>query len=114
MNTLRNTVNLIGFIGKDPVITEFGDNNAVVRFSIATNDRRKNKNGEWEDSTIWHQVVAWSQLAKNVEKVLVKGTEVALEGKLVYNSYKDKEGVDRTSAEITLRSFDVLTKKENK
>lgn len=111
MNTLRNTVSLIGHLGKDPEIKEFGDNNSVTRFSMATNESYKNKDNEWVENTTWHNVVAWGPKASLCMQLLKKGSLIALEGKLVNDSYETKEGETRYKTEITLREFMVLDKK---
>ena len=110
MNTLRNTVSLIGNLGKDPVITEFGDKNAVAHFSVATNENFKGKNGEWVTDTTWHNIVAWGKVAELCQNLLKKGSEIALEGKLVNNDFETKEGEKRYRTEISLREFLVLNR----
>lgn len=112
MFTLKNSVNLIGNLGKDPVLTQFGDNNSVARFSIATNESYKDKSGEWVNTTTWHNVVAWGKTAERVQKLLKKGSEIALEGKLVNDSYETKEGEKRYKTEISLREF-MLVSRDN-
>lgn len=112
MNTLRNTVSLIGNLGKDPVITQFGKDNSVARFSVATNESYKDKNGEWATNTTWHNIVAWGKAAELCGQLLKKGSEVALEGKLVTNSYETKEGEKRFNTEISLREFIVINRSQ--
>jgi len=113
MNTLRNTVSLIGNLGKDPVITQFGKDNSVARFSVATNESYKDKNGEWVTNTTWHNIVAWGKTAELCGQLLSKGSEVALEGKLVTNSYETKEGEKRFNTEISLREFIVINRNQD-
>lgn len=108
MNTLRNTVSLIGNLGADPAITQFGDNNSLARFSVATHETYKDKKGEWVNNTTWHNVVAWGKNAELCNKLLKKGTEIALEGKLVNDSFETKEGEKRYKTEISMREFMVL------
>lgn len=110
MNTLRNTVSLIGNLGADPAITQFGDKNSVARFSVATHESFKDKKGEWVTNTTWHNVVAWGKAAELCEQLLKKGSEIVLEGKLVNDSYETKEGEKRYKTEITLREFMVLNR----
>jgi len=112
MNTLKNTVSLIGRLGQDPKINAVGKDNKVAKFSVATNEAYKRKNGEWVENTQWHNVVAWGKLAELSEKLLKKGSEIVLEGKLVNDEYETKEGEKRYQTEISLREFMVLTKKE--
>ncbi len=114
MNTLRNTVSLIGNLGQDPAITEFGDNNKVARFSVATNESFKGKDGEWVTDTTWHNIVAWGKTAELCQNLLKKGSEIAIEGKLVNDSYETKEGEKRYKTEISLREFLLLNRDKDK
>ncbi|MFA5574940.1 MAG: single-stranded DNA-binding protein [Brumimicrobium sp.] len=104
MNTLRNTVSLIGRLGKDPIITKFGENNQVARFTLATNESFKDKKGEWISVPTWHNIVVWGAKAERCKK-LKKGMSLALNGKLVYNDFETKEKEKRTSTEISVRDF---------
>ena len=110
MNTLRNTVSLIGNLGADPVITQFGNKNSVARFRIATNESYKDKKGDWVNNTTWHNVAAWGKSAELCEQLLKKGSEVVLEGKLVNDSYETKDGEKRYKTEISMREFMVLSR----
>jgi single-strand DNA-binding protein len=112
MNTLKNKVNLIGRLGAKPVAQTFDSGAKKMRLSVATNERFKNKKGEWEDNTQWHTVIAWGKLCDRIEKVLDKGSEVVLEGRIVNRSYETKEGDKRFSTEIELNEFVVLTSKK--
>lgn len=103
-----NTVNLIGHLGIDPIISNFGNNKTVARFSIATNEHYKNKSGDWVTLTKWHSVVAWGKTAESCAKHLKKGSKVSLEGKLVYNDLNAKDGVKRKRTDIRLRRFTPL------
>nr|WP_299202129.1 single-stranded DNA-binding protein [uncultured Brumimicrobium sp.] len=110
MNTLRNTVSLIGRLGADPAITQFGDMNSLARFRVATNEAYKDKKGEWVENTTWHNVVAWGKTAELCKQLLKKGSEIVLEGKLVNDSYETKEGEKRYKTEVTMREFMVLNR----
>lgn len=113
MNTLKNTVSLIGRLGKDPIIKTIGAGNKVANFSLATNEAYRGKDGNWVDNTQWHNVVAWGKVAELSEKLLKKGAEIVLEGKLVHDEYETKEGEKRYKTEVNIREFMVLTKKED-
>ena len=76
------------------------------------NDRYKNAKGEWMDETQWFTLVAWSKLANYVEKYLTKGTEVAVEGRLVNKAFTDKNGVKRVSTEIIVGEILLLSKQK--
>src|SRR5690554_7479148 len=111
MNTLRNTVSLIGNLGADPAITQFGDKRSLARFSVATHESYKDKKGEWVTNTTWHNVVAWDKTAELCQKLLKKGTELILEGQLVNDSFETKEGEKRYKTEVKLRQF-MLTNRD--
>jgi single-strand DNA-binding protein len=110
MNTIRNKVQLIGNLGKAPEIKEFDKGKKMARFSVATNESYKNAQGEWETQTTWHNLVAWGNQASLCERELDKGSEVAIEGKLVSRSYTDKEGNKRYVTEVQVNEILVLTK----
>lgn len=105
MKNLKNTVNLIGFLGANPKVKPLGNNKQVARLSLATTESFKNKKGEKIDDTQWHNIVAWNRTAKFAEKFLQKGSHVAVEGKLVHVSYVDKNGVKRNTTEIVAHEF---------
>lgn len=110
MNTLRNKVSLIGRLGGQPEITKFESGSQVARMSLATNERFKDKSGEWADSTQWHHIVAWGKQVDRIAKTLAKGTEVVIEGRLVNRSYETKTGEKRYMTEVEMNDFLVLTK----
>ena len=87
-----NKVILIGNLGRDPEIRYLEGNIAVARFSVATNESYKDKKGDWQTQTEWHDIVCWRNLAERAEKQLKKGSQVYLEGKLTHRKYQDKEG----------------------
>ncbi len=97
---MRNKVTLIGNLGQNPEVKEFNGGNKLAKFSIATNETYKNKAGEKVTDTQWHNLTAWGKTAEIVEKYLKKGSEVAVEGKLLNRNYTDKEGVKRYVTEI--------------
>jgi single-strand DNA-binding protein len=106
MKSMRNSVHLIGHLGKEPEIKVFGDNKRAS-FSIATNDSYKNAKGEKVQETQWHNVVIWGKLADVVEKYLKKGQEVAIEGRLVHRVY-ETQGEKRYITEINVHDFLML------
>lgn len=113
MSTFKtNTVQLIGNLGKDPMITQFANNNSVARFSLATNESYQDKNGEWISQATWHNIVAWGKNAERCEKLLKKGTEIMLEGKITNNTYETKEGEKRYNTEIVIRDFYLIEREE--
>jgi len=113
MNSLNNNVQLIGNLGQDPVFTKFDNGNQLIKFSLATSDYYKNKDGEKVQDTQWHNLIAWGKTAGLMEQILSKGSRVVVQGKLVSRSYDDKEGNKKYVTEIVASSFINLTKKEN-
>ncbi|WP_422862173.1 single-stranded DNA-binding protein [Flagellimonas sp. W118] len=110
MNSLRNRVQLIGNLGNDPETVTLENGNKLTKFSIATNESYKNAQGEKVTDTQWHNVVAWGKVAEIAENYLIKGKEVAVEGKLVSRSYESKEGEKRYITEIKCNELLLLGK----
>ena len=108
MYSLRNKVQLIGNLGKQPEIKTTESGKKLVKFSLATNEIYTNVKGEKVKETQWHNLVAWGKLADIVEKYLNKGSEVAIDGKLVSNDYTDKEGNKRYNTEIQVNELLML------
>ena len=108
MNSLRNRVSLIGNLGADPEVKKFDSGKSVAKFTIATNDSYKDGDGKRVEETTWHNVVAWNGLAEIAGQFLKKGKEVAVEGRIVYRSYEDKEGVVKYTTEIVLNELLML------
>lgn len=111
MNTLRNSVRLVGNLGMDPEVKVFDTNKKLARLSIATNDSYKNDKGEKVNDTQWHNLVFWGAQAKLAEDFLKKGDEVAIEGRISNRSYVDKDGVKRYTNEIIVNEFLKITGK---
>ncbi|WP_188370748.1 single-stranded DNA-binding protein [Muriicola marianensis] len=110
MNAIRNKVQLIGNLGQDPEVVNLESGNKVAKFSIATNETYKNTKGEKITETQWHNVVVWGKLADVVEKFLLKGSEVAVEGKLIHRTYETKEGEKRYVSEVKCNELLMLGK----
>jgi len=111
MSNLRNNVQLIGRLGKTPEVKQLESGRYVANVSIATNDIYKNSKGEKVIETQWHNLVAWGKNAENFQKILNKGDEVAIQGKLTHRSYEDKEGITRYVTEIVVNEFVKLSNK---
>ncbi|MGZ4033829.1 MAG: single-stranded DNA-binding protein [Bacteroidia bacterium] len=112
MNALRNKVQLIGNLGMDPEVKSLEGGKKLAKVSIATNETYKNSKGERITETQWHNLIAWGKTAEIVEKFLKKGTEVAVEGKLINRNYIDKEGVKRYVTEIEVSEVLMLGGKD--
>ena len=111
MNTLRNKVQLIGHLGKNPEMITLDSGKKLAKFSIATNESYKNAQGEKVQNTEWHNVVAWNKTADIIEKYLEKGSEIAIEGKLTSRSYDDKDGNKRYITEVVCNELLMLGSK---
>lgn len=108
MKTLNNQVHLIGNLGKAPELKSFDNGNALCRFSLATNEFYKDKNGDKQQRTDWHNVVAWGKLAEIMSKYLEKGQQIALNGKLKNRKYDDSNGNTRYVTEVVADDFLML------
>ncbi|MCU0368640.1 MAG: single-stranded DNA-binding protein [Cyclobacteriaceae bacterium] len=111
MKSVRNSVQLIGRLGKDPEVKTFGKSQKAS-FSIATSDTYKNAKGEKVEDTQWHNVVVWGKLAEIAGQYLKKGAEVALEGKLVHRVFETDKGEKRYITEINVNDFAMLGGKQ--
>lgn len=111
MKSVRNSVQLIGRLGKDPEVKDFGKSQKAS-FSIATTDSYKNAKGEKVEETQWHNVVIWGKGADIAGQYLKKGSEVALEGKLVHRVYETDKGEKRYITEINVNDFTMLGAKQ--
>jgi len=108
MNSLRNRVNLIGNLGQDPEIKSLDSGKKVTRFTLATSDDFKNAEGQKVKETTWHNIVAWNGLADVAGRYLKKGSQIAVEGRIVYRNYEDKKGVTKYITEIVLNEMLML------
>jgi single-strand DNA-binding protein len=111
MNALKNRVQLIGNLGAPPEVKTIPNGRKMARFSMATNESYLNAKGEKTEETHWHLIVAWGKVAEIAEKYLEKGSEVAIDGKLVNRSYVDKEGVKKYITEVELNELLLLGSK---
>jgi len=108
-----NKVTLIGNLGKDPELSYTPAGIAVAKFSVATNERWKDAEGNAQERTEWHTIVAWRKLAEICGQYLKKGSKVYLEGKLQTRSWDDKNtGVKRYATEIIATDLIMLDSKQ--
>ena len=110
MYALKNKVQLIGNLGNNPEVKTLDGGKKMARFSVATNETYKNTKGEKVVETQWHNLVAWGKVAEIAEKYLQKGSEVALEGKLMNRTYNDKDGNKKYVIEIQVNELLLLNK----
>ena len=104
-----NKVILVGNLGRDPEVRHLESGGMVARFSVATNENRRDKSGQWQKYTEWHDVTAWGVLAERISQQLHKGSLVYIEGKITHRKWQDREGRDRYSTDIVaivIRSLD--------
>jgi len=103
---------LIGNLGRDAEIRNLPNGSKVARFPIATNENYKDKAGNWQTITDWHDIVAWRNLADRAERDCKKGNTVFVEGKLRRRKYTDQNGVERIAVEVEAENIRVLDKRE--
>lgn len=103
-----NKVILLGNLGKDPELKYFEENIAKVSFSLATTEYYKDKSGAKNEHTEWHHIVMWRSLAENASKLLRKGSQVYIEGKIQTRQWTDKEGIKRNITEVLAENFTVI------
>lgn len=105
-----NKVILIGNLGKDPEVKFTPNGTPVAKFSLATNERFKDKSGEFQDRTEWHNIVAWQRLAEIVGEYVKKGSKVYIEGRIHTDSWDDKEtGQKKYRTEIIAQDLVLLS-----
>jgi single-strand DNA-binding protein len=104
-----NKAILIGNLGADPEIRYTQSGTPVASFTIATTERWKDKEGQMQEQTEWHRIVAWSRLAEICGEYLNKGSRVYIEGKIQTRKWQDQNGNDRYTTEIVAREMKMLT-----
>ena len=105
-----NKVILLGNVGKDPEIRSTGGGTMVANFTLATTDRQKDAQGNWQDRTEWHNLVAFTRLAEIVRDYVKKGSKLYVEGKIQTRSWDDKEtGAKRYRTEIIVNDLSLLS-----
>ncbi|MGZ4038152.1 MAG: single-stranded DNA-binding protein [Bacteroidia bacterium] len=112
MNAIKNRVQLVGNLGGSPEVKTLTTGNKVARFSLATSESYFNSAGQKITETYWHNVVAWGKLAGIAESLLQKGSEVAIDGKLITRTYNDRTGLKKYVTEVVASELLLLTKKE--
>lgn len=100
-----NKAILIGRLGKDPELKYTSSGKAMASFSLATSERWTDKDGNKQDKTTWHNIVAWGKQAEVMKEYLVKGKEVYIEGRIDNRSYEDKDNVKKYISEVVVQSF---------
>lgn len=106
-----NQVTLIGRIGAEPEIRTLENGTKVGRFSIATSESYKDKEGNWQQTTEWHNVVVWRDVAERCQG-FPKGALIFVQGKISYRKYTDKDGAEKTVTDIVASTVRKLEKTE--
>ena len=108
-NRSLNKVMLIGNLTRDPELKYIPSGAAVCNFGLATNRRWNTSDGQVKEDVQFHRVVAWNKLAELVSKLLIKGSRVYIEGRIVYRTFAGKDGVQRTISEVVMDDFILLS-----
>lgn len=109
-----NKVILVGNVGKDPEVKYSPSGTPIAKFSLATNERFKDREGEWQERVEWHNIVAWQRLAEIVGEFVVTGSKVYIEGKLQTSSWEDRQsGQTKYRTEIVARDLVLLGSRGN-
>lgn len=96
----NNNVTLRGNVGTDANLKELPENRKMLTFNLATSEKFKDQSGEWKQNTTWHRIVMWGDQAEKASRLVSKGAEVIVEGKINSRSYTDKDGQTKNVTEI--------------
>ena len=107
-----NKVILIGNLGADPETRYLESGVAHASFTVATTEKWKGADGQMQEQTEWHRVVAWRRLAEICGEFLTKGSRVYIEGKLQTRKWKDQDGNDRFTTEVVAREMKMLSPRQ--
>jgi single-strand DNA-binding protein len=108
-----NKVILIGNLGRDPELRYTKNGQPVATFTLATSESWNNKNGEREERTEWHRIVAWGKLAEICGEYLAKGKQIYCEGRLQTRDWEDKEGNKRKTTEVNANQILMLGRRSD-
>ena len=111
MYALKNKVQLIGNLGANPEVKTLDGGRKLARFNVATSETYRNAKGDKVTDTQWHTLVAWGKVAEIAEKYLKKGSEIAVEGKLINRTYNDKDGNKKYITEVQVNEVLMLGEK---
>ena len=103
-----NKVILVGNLGKDPEVKYTPQGTPVAKLTLATNERYKDKDGQWQDRTEWHNVVMWRTLAETAVRLLKKSALIYIEGKIRTRSFIGKDEIKRYTTEIVVEQFNLV------
>lgn len=109
---MKNTVHLIGRVGNDPELKDLENGSKVCNMTLATTESWKNKKGEKETDTQWHNLKIWNAAGETAAKYVKKGDLFAVDGKIRYREFTDKEGQKRYATEIVVTEMTLLPNKK--
>lgn len=95
-----NKIIIVGNLGRDPELRYTPQGDAVCNFSVAVNDKRRDKTGELQDTTTWFRITLWRRQAENASKYLTKGSPIYVEGRLKVEEWTDRDGNNRYTLEV--------------
>ena len=107
-----NRVILIGNLGADPEIRTLENGAMVAKLRLATNENYRDKSGEWQTQTEWHDIIAWRALAERAQSSLKKGDAIYVEGKLTHRTWQDQDGNNRYTTEVVANYVRLIQKRE--
>ena len=107
-----NRVILLGRVGKDAEVRTVGDNK-VASFTLATTEKYKDRNGQLQENTEWHNIVIWGKLAEVAERYVQKGTQLFIEGKIKTEKYSGNDGVEKYATKVYASSMQLLGNKQD-
>ncbi len=103
-----NKAILVGRLGKDPELKYTPSGQAVASFSLATGEKWKDKDGNMQERTEWHNIIVWGRMAENAKEYLAKGRQVYIEGRIQTRSWDDKDGNKKYMTEIVVQNLQYL------
>ncbi len=105
-----NKIIIVGYLGADPQLKYTPQGTALCNFSVATTEKRKNRESEQEDVTTWFRVTAWGRQAEAINQYFAKGSLIYVEGRLRIEEYTSRDGEQRFSAEVNMSGFEFVGK----
>jgi len=106
-----NRIQIFGYLGRDPELSYTPQGTAMCKFSVATTERRKNReSGDYEEQTTWFRCVAWGGAAERINEYFSKGSPIFVEGKMRVEEWTDREGAKRFSVEVNVSSWEFAGK----
>ncbi|HRH45609.1 MAG TPA: single-stranded DNA-binding protein [Pyrinomonadaceae bacterium] len=109
-----NKITIVGNLGKDPELRYTPQGNAVCNFSVATNEKRRDKTGELQDATTWFRITLWGKQAENASKYLTKGSPIYIEGRLRVEQWSDRDGKERFTLDVNATDMQFIGSGNNR